>query len=451
MLNPQDAEQPERSIPETNGSTAPNSGPTSTGTSSLAGAVCLVAVAANLGLPGINQPVAMTILLTVVGYGLARAIHRNVSTEPWRAPLILGLAARVFPAVLLVATLSGLYGLIIDGGLASSESLALLSAITFTSNIVPFVTGAGYPPVEHFWVVALVAQAALVAPWLLTCRSDRLDRRRRAFLLLAGAAALSLFRLIAIATTDGAAWVSPYQQTGAGLTAASTSLDGLLVGLAVGTVPLASLHRHPTTKIVVPMLVGLTTLLVVPPVGGSLVTTGLGIPLAAALTGSVLAAAAIFSLPKSIDGLLANPWLHRLSTRSFGLYLWHIPFAFGVAGANPFQWHGPVVFVVVLTLSLAAASTTYRSIELPALTTFQWVERRWFPGDVIILTNPTPQRDKWRRWDEISLDDLPRPPERRNPSLSAGRLWQHGDCTARVRPEANPETLDTPDDSALAG
>jgi peptidoglycan/LPS O-acetylase OafA/YrhL len=190
-------------------------------------------------------------------------------------------------------------------------------------------------------------------------------------------------------------------------------------------------------------------MLAAPPLGGPLVTVGLRLPVAALLTAAVLASAAIFSLPAAVSKALSNPWLHRIGTRAFGLYLWHIPFAYAVADGNPFRWHGPVVFVVTLTLSLAAATTTYRSIELPAQTTLQWLVRRWFPSDIIVLTTPPPQRDKWRSWDEISLDNLPRPVRRRNTSVSAGRLWQHGDRTA-LDDQPNSQTHETPDDPAIA-
>jgi peptidoglycan/LPS O-acetylase OafA/YrhL len=236
-----------------------------------------------------------------------------------------------------------------------------------------------------------------------------------------------------------------------GLIATWTMLDGLLVGLAIGTMPLASLHRHPTTRAVIPALAALAVLLAAPAVAGPVVTVGVRTINAIALTALVLAATAIFSLPAPVDRVLAGPWLHRIGARSFGLFLWHIPFAYALAGGDPFRWQGVTVFVVVLTLSLAAATVSYRSIELPAQSTLQWLVRRWFPSDVIVLTTPAPQREKWRRWDEISLDNLPRPVRRRNPSVSVGRLWQHGDRTTIDEGDSNTGPDVPPGESAVAG
>lgn len=402
-----------------------------TGTTSLIGVATILVVAANLGLPGLHQPVAMSIALTIVGYALARAVHRSTSSERWKLPLLLGLAARALPSVLLVVSLTGLYGLVTTGGLAPSQTRALLAGLTFTSNIVPFVTEARFLPVGHLWAVALVGQTAIVAPLLLTAGARRIDRRHRAYVLMAVAAVLAAVRGVTLLGVENSSWLAPPAAGLIGFSAVWTSLDGLLVGLAVGTIPLASLHRHPTTKIVVPTLLLLAALLAVPAVGPAAVTVGVRVPLAAALTGMVLASAAIFSLPSRVDQVLADAWLDRIGTRSFTLYLWHIPFAYGISSADPFHWHGLVVFVVTVTISLAAATITYRSIELPAQATLQWFGRRWLPSGLPVLNVPAPQRDKWRRWDEISLDNLPRPVRRRNSSVSAGRLWQHGDRNDR--------------------
>ncbi len=427
----------------------------------LLGMACTLTVVASLGFPGLVAGGTFQILLGVVGFRLARVVHRCNSTDAWRVPMVLGLAARAVPTILLVAGLVVVHS-IATAGFAGGEGLALVGAATFTANIVPFVTGASYPAVDHLWAVALVAQTAALAPWLLTAKRERLDLRTRSMLLFGGAAIMMALRMVAVAFSDSAviaasgtgAWLTPPDPSPIGAVAAWTSLDALLMGMAIGTLPLANLHRHPTTRVVPAAVVGLVALLVFPP--GStppIVDIGLRLASATALTGIVLAAVAVSGLPAWLDRAVTNDWWHRLGSRSLGLYLWHIPFAFALTTAAPFDWHGPVVFIVVISLTLAAATTTYRSIELPSQAAVAQYASRWYRRDAVLLPMAAPQRGKWLRWDDISLDALPLPSRRRSrrpPGDPAGeeplgrRLWQLGDREIDLRSDADPSTPERP-------
>ncbi len=420
----------------------------------LIGITCALAVAAGLGLPGIDASTSIQILLTVVGFRLARVVHRCSSETDWRVPMVLGLAARAMPTVLSMIALVVAHQLVTGRGLSAETATALAGAATFTADIIPFATGAGFAAVDHLWAVALVAQVAVAAPWLLTARRQQLGPRRRALLLLGAAGLTMVARMVFLAidgggsNTPGAeAWLTPPDPSPIGAVAAWTSLDALLLGLAIGTLPLANLHRHPTTRLVTPAVCGLALLLILPAGGPPVIDTGLRMALGSALAGVVLAAEAISGLPAWLSSTLTNAWWHRLGSRSFGLYLWHIPFAYGITGADPFEWQGVSVFALVIALTLAAATTTYRSIEIPAQIALASLVARWYRPDAVLLPSPEPQRGKWIRWDDVSLDRLPLPARRRTRVPGEGRdqtskedeplgrrLWQLGDRQIDLRP-----------------
>jgi len=425
----------------------------------LLGITCAIAVSAGLGLPGLDVDTSIQLLLVVVGFRLARVVHRCSSDTDWRVPMVLGLAARAIPTVVLMTALLTVYGLV-TGGLADGQTLALIGAVTFTANVVPFVSGASFAAIDHLWAVALVAQAAVVAPWLLTAGRQRICPRKRALLLFGFAGAMMTVRMVFLGTIGAeavspgsGAWLNPPDPSLSGAVAVWTSLDALLVGVAIATLPLANLHRRPTTRLVTPAVVGLALLLVLPSLGPPAVDVGLRMALAAVFAGTILSAEAISGLPGWLHTTLTNAWWHRLGSRTFSLYLWHIPFAYGLAGAHPFDWQGPVVYVVVIALTLAAATTTYRSIEIPAQMALASLASRWYQPDAILLPSPQPQRGKWVRWDDVSLDRLPIPTRRRSRTAgtNAGgnrsgneplgrRLWQLGDREIDLRPGRRADT-----------
>lgn len=422
----------------------------------LLGITCAIAVAANLGLPELHAGTAIQLLFVVVGFRLARVVHRCSSETDWRVPMVLGLAARAIPTILLMIVLLAAHRTL-TGGLGDGEALALVGAATFTADIIPFVTGASYAAIDHLWAVALVGQVAVLAPWLLTVGRHRLCPRDRSMLLFAVAGLLTVIRLLFLATAGAGSslpsgtgtWLNPPDPSWSGAIAAWTSLDALLVGLAIGTLPLANLHRRPTTRLVAPAVGGLAILLVFPSVGSPIVDLGLRMTLAAVFGGIVLSAEAISGLPDWLNATLTNAWWHRLGSRTFGLYLWHLPFAYGLTGDHPYEWQGSFAFVLVIALTLAAATTTYRSIEIPAQMALASLASRWYRADAILLPSPQPQRGKWVRWDDISLDRLPIPTRRRSrttrsatgsrhPDSEHGplgrRLWQLGDREIDLRP-----------------
>ena len=425
-------------------------------THALLGITCLVVVAADLGLPGLNPEVGLQLLLTVVGYQLAKVVRSCNRDADRRVPMVLGLAARALPTVLLVTCLVALYQAV-PGGLGGGAVPGLLSAVTFTANIVPFATNGSMGALSHLWAVALVAQLALAAPWLLTAGRHRIGLIQRAGLLFAAAGVLTVTRMIFLAvvgpSSGSGAWLTPPAPTLAGAIAVWTSLDALLLGMAIGTLPLANLHRHPTTRLVAPAAGGALLLLVTPSIGPPALDIGLRLSLATALVGVILSSEAISGLPERFESVLTNPWPHRLGSRTLGLYLWHLPFAYSLTDGRPYEWAGPITFTLIVALTLAAATTTYRSIEIPAQLALASLASRWYRPDAVFLPAAEPQRNTWIRWDEVSLDRLPIPTRRRRrtaastdrsraPSETGGsvdhgplgrRLWQTGDRSIDLR------------------
>lgn len=319
----------------------------------------LVVVLANLGVPGLDARAALHGLLVIVGYSLARAVHTSVRDGSWRVPLVIGMAGRVLPTVLVTVALVDLY-----------RRFATSTSISF----------------HYLTPVAVVAAIGLLAPWLLTIGQRRLGQLRRSVVLLTVAGAVAVGGLVSVEVL--------------------TEASAVLVGLALGTFPLASLHRHPPTRLVWPAALGLIGLIAAPDIGLGAVDVGVRLALVALAMSVLTAADIVGSLPARLSGPLSSPPVHRLASRSFGLYLWHVPFFLGLAGGQLGQWAGWVECISVLVLSLAAAITTYRRIELPAQTAIRRLAGRWFDEDAVVPPALKACERQLVKWDELRFDRL---------------------------------------------
>lgn len=320
----------------------------------------MVVVIANLGIPLLNSQAALHGLLVIVGYSLARAVHTSVTDGSWRIPLVIGMAGRVLPTVVVTVGLVELY-----------RRLTASASMSF----------------DYLTPVAVVAVIGLLAPWVLTVGQRRVGRLRRSVVLLtvAGAAAVGGHFAAEVLTESSA----------------------VFVGLALGTFPLANLHRHPPTRLVWPGAVVLVVLVLAPDIGVVAVDVGARLALVAVAMSVLTVADIVGSLPVVMSRALSATPVHRLASRSFGLYLWHIPFYYSLAGDEPGRWPGWVEFVSVLVLSLAAAITTYRRIELPAQAAIRRLAGRWFDEDAVVPPALKAEERQLVRWDELRLDRLP--------------------------------------------
>jgi hypothetical protein len=330
----------------------------------------VLVVVANLGVPALDAGAALHGLLVVVGYSLARAVHTSVIDGSWRVPLVVGMAGRVLPTVAVTVGL-------VEGYRRLTDS-----------------TSMSY---EYLTPVAVVAVIGLLAPWVLTVGQRRVGQLRRSVVLLTVAGAVAVGGLVAGAVAVG------------GLVAAEALIEAsaVLVGLALGTFPLASLHRHPPTRLVWPAALGLIGLMIAPETGMAVVDVGLRLGLVALCMSVLTASDIVGSLPAVLSRALASTPVHRLASRAFGLYLWHVPFYYGLAGDELGRWPGWVEFVSVLVLSLAAAITTYRRIELPAQAAIRRLAGRWFDEDAVVPPALKAGERQLVRWNELRLERLP--------------------------------------------
>ena len=100
---------------------------------------------------------------------------------------------------------------------------------------------------------------------------------------------------------------------------------------------------------------------------------GLALPAAIGLSGLVMAAQVVGDRRDALAVTLDNQVMRWLGLRVVSLYIWHHIFGYvleiEVVGpaAGLGEWPGLAVFIIRLTFTLAAAATSYRYLELPAM------------------------------------------------------------------------------------
>lgn len=205
------------------------------------------------------------------------------------------------------------------------------------------------------WTLAIEASFYLVLPLLglATIRWLRTPRRQ-----LAACAALVVVSLAANA------WVSAF-----GPHAWHRTFPAMLYAFAFGmaiAVPLArAIRPGPLARL---GLVALGTTLVVvdafahEPLRVPGYLTWGDLPAAAGFAAIVFAVAAAEHSP-----LLSAAPVRWVGERSYGLYLWHAPIIFLLAGTGLLPHATPVAAVVVIALALVIAALSWRFVELPIL------------------------------------------------------------------------------------
>ncbi|MGI9594868.1 MAG: acyltransferase family protein [Acidimicrobiales bacterium] len=360
----------------------------------LSGFAVLFVVATNLGLPLPGGYLATDMLLVAIGFELARTVRRPETEEHWLKLFWLGRVAQIGAPVLLAVGLAALYWNWQEQ-LDEAKLRAVLGAVTMTLNYFVIYGQADFMAIEHLWVVGLIVQFAVVVPLLVNGGRRYLGPEQRSSAMLGLAAGVALCRLGFLAT-DAAAHQSIAMH---GL----TRLDGLLIGLAVGIAPPDLLRRVAPARSAAPAFAGLLLLLLLgpDPVGHSTIALGLALPAVVALTGVVLAslsqspsaatpAEATAGPARAADrGALSmtvdNHLMRWLGARAMSVFIWHHVFGLAleteVLGpeARLEEWPGFAVFIVRAIFSLAAAATSYRYLELPAMAAAEQIANR--PGE----------------------------------------------------------------------
>lgn len=347
----------------------------------LAGLLLLALVASGLGAPIPGTRYLTDALLVLVGFGLARTILSHTDEDAWVGRYLAVNLGRLMIPVVLVVGLVSLYVLASPTALATlptsqlggSQILTALSASSMTLNIASVGSAVeSFAEIDHLWLISLIAQAAVLAPLLILGQRQRLGRRRRTILLAGAGLTVALVRLALLFTS-----AMSTQSIDMMLRA-----DALLVGVALGIMPIATYHRHPVTRLAYPAAALLIAVVLLPfariataaglePSTWAIIDRGVFGPIAIGLAIVIVWAIVAGRLPYLVARLIERRSLAWFCRRGVGIYAWHLPFRYLLGDDPSSGWPGTGVFITGAALTFAAAAIGYRSIEAPLLESLQ--------------------------------------------------------------------------------
>lgn len=345
----------------------------------VAGFAVLAVVSGNLGLPLPGAYLAVDVLFVALGFDLARGA--DPATRPtghdgrWLKFYWLSLIVRIAAPVTLAVMLTAFYENS-QAPLDESMTRAVLGALTMSLNLFTIFGEARFPAIEHFWVVAIIGQFALIAPVLAACGHGRFRRDQRASAIVGLAVGVAICRF-GFAASQTAAYSSIAMNT-------LTRVDGLLVGLAIGVAPIGAVRRRVPPGLAAAAFAVLLVLLLAAPSQADrpLIALGVLVPIAVVLSAVMVASVAAGALTGAMSSTFDNHLIRWLGARALSLYVWHQIFGFalqvGLLGTpdTMTQWPGLAIFVLRVIFTLAAAATSYRYLELPALSAARQIAER---------------------------------------------------------------------------
>jgi peptidoglycan/LPS O-acetylase OafA/YrhL len=291
-------------------------------------------------------------------------------------------ARRLLPALALMLIVVTAAATVIEPGQGASLRLALLAAVTYTSNWYQILHHVSYfaalglftapPPLDHLWSLAIEEQFYLIWPlilWLLILRLNGRRSRVTATLILAALSALAM----ALEYSPGDPSLVYYGTD----THASALLIGAALALALPLATVASLPAAQVRRLDAAGVVGLVLLAWAAGhfSGADPAVYPVGLILAAAGAAGLVAAAAGTGVIAAMTGL---PPLRWVGIRSYGIYLWHWPVialagAIIGAGANS-AW----MWFIEAAVSIGLACVSWRFVETPILRDGFWATcSRW--------------------------------------------------------------------------
>jgi peptidoglycan/LPS O-acetylase OafA/YrhL len=280
-------------------------------------------------------------------------------------------ARRLLPALALMLIVVTAAATVIEPGQGASLRLALLAAVTYTSNWYQILHHVSYfaalglftapPPLDHLWSLAIEEQFYLIWPlllWLIILRLNGRRARVTATLILAALSALAM----ALEYSPGDPSLVYY--------GTDTHASALLIGAALALAfPLATVMSLPTAQVRRLDAAGVVGLVLLAWAAGHFsgndrAVYPFGLILAAVGAAGLVAAAAGTGV---IAAMTSLPPLRWVGIRSYGIYLWHWPviaLAGAITGPGPAS---PWLWLIEAGVSIALACASWEFAERPIL------------------------------------------------------------------------------------
>ena len=291
-------------------------------------------------------------------------------------------ARRLLPALAIMLIVVAAAATVIEPDQGGSLRLALLGAVSYTSNWYQILHHVSYfaslglykapPPLDHLWSLAIEEQFYLIWPlilWLLLFRLNGRRARVTATLILAAVSALAM----ALQYSPGNPSLVYY--------GTDTHASALLIGAALALAfPLASLASIPAAQVRRLDAAGVVGLVVLAWAAGHFsgndrAVYPAGLLLAAAGAAGLVAAAAGTGVIAAMTSLAPLRWI---GIRSYGIYLWHWPviaLSDAITGPGPTS---PWLWLIEAAVTISLASASWRFIETPILRDGFWATcNRW--------------------------------------------------------------------------
>jgi peptidoglycan/LPS O-acetylase OafA/YrhL len=280
-------------------------------------------------------------------------------------------ARRLLPALALMLVVVTAAATAIEPGQGASLRLALLAAVTYTSNWYQILHHVSYfaalglftapPPLDHLWSLAIEEQFYLIWPlllWLIILRLNGRRARVTATLILAALSALAM----ALEYSPGDPSLVYY--------GTDTHASALLIGAALALAfPLATLMSLPIAQVRRLDAAGVVGLVLLAWAAGHFsgndrAVYPFGLIVAAVGAAGLVAAAAGTGV---IAAMTSLPPLRWVGIRSYGIYLWHWPV---IALAGAITGPGPTsawLWLIEAGVSIALACASWEFVERPIL------------------------------------------------------------------------------------